>query len=131
MDIKTRPGSKVVVTPNSAHNGYTIHQAQVGHLLLIGQHYTVKRVRVELWSSSVELVEFPEELFNTVNFENVLPSPEELLAQVTTEIDSNGILMDTGDYLRFLGLLDTKIQELRAFNLRKNPYLRTFQSPNP
>ncbi len=68
MDIYAKKGTLVMVTEKSAKKGYESDSEHVKKHLTIGQVYTVEKTFVEPFSSEVFLVEFPNILFNTVNF---------------------------------------------------------------
>lgn len=71
MDIfKTRPGDSVRFLPNG---GRESEHRLAETMLIIGEVYTVKRLKVYGWSSDVILKEFPGKEFNTCMFENVEP----------------------------------------------------------
>ena len=65
MDIYSEVGTRIVYTGT---NGYDGDREQANRCLSIGGTYTVKKIDVEAWSSSVELLEVPGKYFNTVMF---------------------------------------------------------------
>lgn len=67
MDINTADGEQVHFTNT---NGYDRERQYAATILTVGVPYTVLSVNVESYSSTVQLAEFPNQLFNTVMFEN-------------------------------------------------------------
>lgn len=65
MDIYSKPGDRIVFM---GRNGYEYQLQEAKLVLSIGGTYTIKRINVENWSSSVELLELPGKWFNTVMF---------------------------------------------------------------
>jgi hypothetical protein len=68
MDIYSPKGTKVKFTANG---GYDLEIERSKKILSLNSIYTVSRVDVGDWYSSVVLEEFPDESFNTVLFEKV------------------------------------------------------------
>lgn len=66
MSLDSKPGERMKFT---GYGGYDYQQEQAKKLLTVGHIYTVERVDVGDWSSTVEFKEFPGENFNTVMFE--------------------------------------------------------------
>ncbi len=94
MDLDTRPGARVVFAhPTNGYSG-DVHRAR---MLTIGAEYTVARVSVGDSSSTVELVEFPGELFNTVQFQNMdepaetSEAPVELITREQFDVEARAI----------------------------------------
>ena len=83
MSVMTQPGMLVVfVDPNC---GYNCHKEQVKRLgLVVGQTYTVETIDVGRSSTSLTLLEFPGEHFNSVHFCNV---PRQKLPTTTEHIN--------------------------------------------
>ncbi len=75
MDIYAKRGSNVLVTKETAHNGYNDDSEQVEAHLQIGKLYTIHKIIVESSSTTVYLREFPELSWNSVNFINYVPKP--------------------------------------------------------
>lgn len=67
MSLESAHGSKVKYL---GVNGYDNQRKHADKLLTIGAEYTVERVEIADWCSTVELAEFPGH-FNTVMFQNV------------------------------------------------------------
>jgi len=67
MNIYARKGHRVVFL---GYNGYPSELAHAKTLLSVGSVYTVDHTNVYSSSTSVKLVEFPKELFNSVMFED-------------------------------------------------------------
>lgn len=68
MNIYSKNGDKVKVTKGTARNGYTSDQEHVATFLEIDKVYTVESTIVSGFNTSVLLVEFPNQMFNSVNF---------------------------------------------------------------
>lgn len=77
MNIYALNGHKVLVTEKSANNGYDYHKQKVKELLIIGKVYTVDKTIVYQSSTEVFLKEYPEQVFNSANFEDVDQQSEE------------------------------------------------------
>jgi hypothetical protein len=60
---------KCVVTDQTKNNGWDSDKEHVKNLLIIGKEYTLTDMNVSQSSSTLRLEEFPNESFNTVNFE--------------------------------------------------------------
>ena len=60
---------KCVVTEKTMRNGYDSDKEQVKSLCVLGEPYTLESMDVSQSSSSLTLKEFPNERFNTSNFE--------------------------------------------------------------
>lgn len=71
MNIYALIGHKVIVTEQSANNGYDYHQEKVKEYLTIGKEYTVEKTIVHRSSTEVFLKEVPGQIFNSANFEDV------------------------------------------------------------
>ncbi len=69
MDIYAKLGTSIRYL---GVNGYDSDREYANKYLSVDSIYTVKRTEVGNWSSSVELLEFPDKLFNTVLFSEVL-----------------------------------------------------------
>ena len=67
MSIRSKPGDRVVFM---GRNGYNYELEEAKRCLSIGGTYTIKRIDVHNWSSSIELLEIPGKYFNTVMFRN-------------------------------------------------------------
>jgi hypothetical protein len=70
MNIYAKEGHKVIVTEQSARNGYQSDRDLVKKHLIINQVYTVEETFVYEWRTEVALQEFPEITFNSVSFED-------------------------------------------------------------
>ena len=70
MDIYAKKGHKIIVTEKSIENGYDSVKEHAKKHLEIGEMYTVHCTSVQGWSTTVYLEEFPDEEFNSVNFED-------------------------------------------------------------
>ena len=63
-----KKGHKVTVTERSIGNGYPLDEEKARHYLKVGRVYTVERMDVHDWSSTVLLQEIPGVEFNSVHF---------------------------------------------------------------
>lgn len=70
MNIYAKYGDKVIVTDESIKNGYDCVEEHARKLLEIGKTYTINYTEVDGWTTAVFLVEFPNEEFNSVTFED-------------------------------------------------------------
>ena len=70
MNIYALEGHKVRCVTLKA--GYKYQQEIVKKYLELGKEYTVEKTKVEGWSTSVWLKEFPNIRFNSVFFEDVV-----------------------------------------------------------
>lgn len=77
MDIETTRGAKVRYM---GYGGYDGDKEHANKYLTVREIYTVTKLNVGDWSSTVELKEFPELRFNTVMFENY-PSKKDIRMQ--------------------------------------------------
>ena len=68
MSMYAQKGHKVTVTEKSIANGYPLDEEKARHYLKVGKVYTVQRMDVHRWSSTVVLQEFPGIEFNSVHF---------------------------------------------------------------
>lgn len=68
MSIDAKKGHKVTVTEKSIANGYPLDEEKARHYLKVGKVYTVARMDVHNWSSTVILQEIPGVEFNSVHF---------------------------------------------------------------
>jgi len=69
MDIETRIGAKIKFS--YPENGYGSTRETVDAYLSKGKTYTVERINIGGWSTSVYLEEVPGIGFNSVLFENL------------------------------------------------------------
>ena len=72
MDIHAIQGTKVTVTEDSIKNGYDSVEKHARQHLEIGKTYTVLNTSVDRWNTDVYLEEFPDEVFNSVSFEDIV-----------------------------------------------------------
>ena len=70
MNIYAKQGDKVKVTEETIENGYYCDSLKVKELLELNKVYTVDHMEVGRSYSSVILKEFPDLMFNSVNFED-------------------------------------------------------------
>lgn len=77
MNIYANRGSFVLVTKETAHNGYDHDKKDVEDNLQIGKLYTVHKTIVHSSSTEVYLMEFPDKKWNSVNFISYVPNPTE------------------------------------------------------
>lgn len=68
MDLKTNLGEKVLFT---GKGGYESNKEHANRYLTVGVEYTLSNIKIDNWSSTVELEEFPDIVFNSAHFENV------------------------------------------------------------
>lgn len=71
MDIYAEEGTKVIVTEDSIKNGYNSVEKHARKFLKVGESYTIDSTVVDGWSTEVYIKEFPDEVFNSVSFEDV------------------------------------------------------------
>jgi hypothetical protein len=71
MDIYAEEGTKVIVTEDSIKNGYDHVEEHARKFLKVGETYTIENTVVDGWSTEVYIKEFPDEVFNSVSFEDV------------------------------------------------------------
>ncbi len=72
MNVFALKGHKIRVTENGLNGGYELDQRKAQNFLQVGQEYTVEETDVSRSSSRVRLQEIPEQVFNTVHFEDVV-----------------------------------------------------------
>ena len=77
MNIYADRGNTVLVTKETAHNGYDDDKKQVEKHLQIGKLYTIRKTEVHSSSTTVYLQEFPNMTWNSVNFIDYVPKPNE------------------------------------------------------
>lgn len=75
MEIYAKRGQKVIVTKRTAHNGYDSQEQDVAKHLQIGKIYTVEKTEVHSSSTTVQLKEFPNKNWNSVNFIDYVDKP--------------------------------------------------------
>jgi hypothetical protein len=63
-----RPGSKIVFSNPTF--GYESDQKLAKECLRVGETYTIKSIQIHRWNTDVYLDEVPDEVFNSVLFEN-------------------------------------------------------------
>tara|TARA_R110002049_G_scaffold236309_1_gene409511 strand:- start:199 stop:420 length:222 start_codon:yes stop_codon:yes gene_type:complete len=71
MDIYAEEGTKVIVTEDSIRNGYDYVEEHARKFLKVGGIYTIENTVVDGWCTEVYIKEFPDEVFNSVSFEDV------------------------------------------------------------
>ena len=71
MDIYAEEGTKVIVTEDSIKNGYDHVEEHARKFLKVGKTYTIESTDVSGWNTDVYLKEFPDEVFNSVSFEDI------------------------------------------------------------
>jgi hypothetical protein len=71
MDIYAKEEIKVIVTEDSIKNGYSHVKEHAMKLLKVGGIYTIDHTEVDGWNTIVYIKEFPDEIFNSVSFENI------------------------------------------------------------
>jgi hypothetical protein len=77
MNIFALENHKVIVTEETSKCGFQGDQEQVQKLLEIGKEYTIEKTIVSSSYTSVFLKEFPNIVFNSVMFEDVVSQTEE------------------------------------------------------
>ncbi len=77
MNIYANKGSLVLVTKETAHNGYDSQKKDVEEYLQIGKLYTIHKTIVHSSSTEIFLDEFPDKSWNSVNFIDYVPQPKE------------------------------------------------------
>lgn len=68
MRLDTKAGEKIKFT---GKGGYDYQLENALQFLTIGEKYTFSDIQIDSWSSAVQLEEFPNEWFNSAQFENV------------------------------------------------------------
>lgn len=68
MRLNTKLGEKIIFT---GKGGYDFQLENALQFLDIDQEYTLSDIQIDSWSSAVQLEEFPNEWFNSVQFKNV------------------------------------------------------------
>lgn len=69
LDFIEKNEFKVIVTDNTKNNGYQGDKDRVAELLELNKPYVLKTMDVGRSYSTIELVDFPNIHFNSVNFE--------------------------------------------------------------
>lgn len=119
MNIYAKEGSKVVfANPN---NGYQSDKKQCERLLTLNAVYTINATDVGSSHTDVYLKEFPDEVFNSVMFEDY---EGEVLED--KERDIEGILDDTQSLANELLRSKSQIAELQANNNRLREALKYY-----
>jgi len=78
MNIYALEGHKVIMTEETAKNGYDYDKVELKkYLVQIDTIYTVERTEVGDCHTHVYLTEIPNVAFNSVNFEDVTEQPED------------------------------------------------------
>lgn len=77
MNIYAKCGDTVLVTKETAHNGYDSDKEKVEQYLQIGKLYTISETDVHSSSTTVYLKEFPDLSWNSVNFIDYVPKPND------------------------------------------------------
>lgn len=70
MNIYAEKGDKVIVTKDSIKRGYDADKDRAKKYLDVGKVYTVEKLNVYSTHSWVYLLEFPDKVFNSVQFED-------------------------------------------------------------
>jgi len=68
MNIIAKHGTRVMYTGNG---GYDVHKEHANLHLTVGTVYTVKKTIVRGWYTDVILIEFDNERFNSVFFDDI------------------------------------------------------------
>lgn len=71
MDLKTKPGAKIVVTSESIRNGTEEDKANASLYLKPKKRFTLRKIQVHDWHTDVWVEEIPGVKFNSVQFENI------------------------------------------------------------
>jgi hypothetical protein len=71
MDMYAKEGTKVIVTEHTIKNGYYSVKEYAKLHLVVGETYTVVNTDVDGWSTAVHLKEIPNEIFNSISFEDI------------------------------------------------------------
>ena len=77
MNIYAIKGHRVKVTKDTMNNGSKYDKEQIAKLCELDKEYTVDCTLVSSRSTTVYLKEFPDEIFNSVNFKDVVEQSEE------------------------------------------------------
>ena len=78
MNIFAPRGHLVLVSKTTAHNGYDSHAEDIEESLKIGKLYTIVSTDVGGSSTSIQLKEFPNKIWNSVNFIDYVAAPKEI-----------------------------------------------------
>lgn len=70
MNIYAKKGDFVIVTKETAKNGYSADKEKVSQHLIVGMPYEVEKTTPHDFCTDVYLKEFPSRIFNSVNFED-------------------------------------------------------------
>lgn len=79
MNIRDCSERKIICTSNEDNNFFGCDKNSP--LLEVGKTYTVIGITIHSWHSEVELKEFPNVVFNSVCFEELEVSVEELVSE--------------------------------------------------
>jgi len=71
MTIPNLKGHKVKVTEATIKNGWDYHKKHVEKFLKVGEIYTIERIELHDWHTEVWLQEIPNEVFNSMLFEDI------------------------------------------------------------
>lgn len=77
MDIYAKKGHRVIVSKQTAHNGYDTQKENVEKHLEIGKIYNIESTSVSQSSTSIVLKQFPDKNWNSVNFIDYVDAPKE------------------------------------------------------
>ena len=78
MNIFAKKGQLVLVSKTTAHNGYDSHAEDIEESLKIGKLYTISSTDVGGSSTTIQLKEFPNDSWNSVNFIDYVAAPKEV-----------------------------------------------------
>ena len=93
MNIYAKEGDKVIVTEERIENGYNGDKENAKEYLEVGKIYTIDYTDVDEWSTAVNLIELPEQCFNSAHFEDY---DENVKVELEVKLGSE-------DYLRSRG----------------------------
>jgi hypothetical protein len=71
ININAQEGTKVTVTEESIKSGYKRVETHARSFLKVGETYTIDCIIVHGWTTDVYLKEIPNQVFNSVSFEQI------------------------------------------------------------
>lgn len=71
INIHAQEGTKITVTDESIKSGNKSVEKHARRFLKVGQTYTIDCIIVHGWTTDVYLKEIPNQVFNSVSFEQI------------------------------------------------------------
>ncbi len=111
MEINAKKGTKVLFT---GKGGYDDDNKYANKYLKIGQIYVVDFIRIYNWTTDVTLIGFPEKKFNSVHFDDIVETNDEIIESLENkmpvlEMDKHGF----ENYQDYVDHLLTYIERLK------------------